>query len=555
MNGLKLSMVALLAMGLASCGSGTKTPGAAATLQPQRIICPSDSTDPCSAPPSDPAPTPTSGVVLSSDTRILGDELQRYNPDDGSLTLYTDGTTQGYAVGNILIGGISGASPVGVPPSRITGITPSGNVLIISTTPASLPDAVEQGSVNFTRTLTSADVAEDSLTELGMKALNGQSLLSALSVDCNTGSTFTKSFNKSIPFGSGSEFNSCLGLGIDTTLNLSISGHKLNTFEASVKLSETAKMELKLMSQSVHYQHDWEIGRIKFNPIPVALGPIPIVFTPYVIFSVGVDGQVSANISYGVSQTATYTAGIKYANGTLSKIGLFSPTLVIPPLINSGSITASAKAYLDVKPGVNFWSTVILATADGDVNGTVRGYGKADVDTNRQPTWKVSAGVQFCYGYKVKLDVIFGIYSKTWSGDGCGGEIPLWERQDGGTAGGPVSTGTSFNSVILNFTNVYGGVEVYKTDPRTGAQSRIGTLSGNGNIDITGYLDPSLDTPISVTAVAKSPSWYQSYRWTIDMAVTANGAVAFDPPGQSCTGCHSQTVYNLSVNKNLGTIK
>ncbi len=544
MHHWKLGTVLALSLGLAACGT-TNTPKlTSAYIQPE---CPVE--EPCEGP----TPPPEPEVVLSPDTRILDSAVEFYDQATGRLTVTNTYVTASYAVGNIVVGGITTATPVGVPPRRITGITYSGNTIILSTQEAGLTDAVQDGTINFTQTLTVNDIAEETTPDVVASALNGQSLLSALAVNCTTnGNIYSKNFEKT--FGANSTLSGCARIGLDTTLNMRISRFTLQSFEASVKISEEAQLELDLASDSG--SKEWELGRIRFNPITVFLGPVPIVMTPYIAFAAGVNGNVSANLTYKVEQSASYKTGILYANGSLSKISEKTSFFKGPKPIYSPTLTATAKGYLDVKPGLNFWSTVVLASADGDVTGTVRGYVKADVNTSRNPVWQITAGPQFCIGYKAKLDVLFGIISQSWSGNQCGNELRTFEwNSNEGTGNQYPSPYPSWSSVILNFTNTYGDIEIYRTDPRTGVETMVVRLGGNNTFDITPFIDANDDTNFRIRSISKKPGSFSSYQRKIDMDVLGNNTVLWNTPPVSCSSCGSADVYGFTVNKDLAFFK
>ncbi|THF70232.1 hypothetical protein E7T06_08590 [Deinococcus sp. Arct2-2] len=560
MKHFKIGVALALSLALASCGTTPlgSAPAEKGDVSPQNFQCPEPYRVAQQRLPSDPScpdPDPTDpGVVLSPDTRILDGAVQSYDDASGILVVADTFVTSAYAVGNIVIGGVTPGTPVGVPPRRVTGISSSGSDLILSTQAASLTDAVQEGQLTFTQALTVSDIAEETTTDVVAYALQGKSMLSALAVSCTkvNGNIYSKDFTKDL--GSVSRLNGCARVGLDTTLNLNISRFTLQSFEASVKLSEEAQLELELASYSDN--KEWELGRIRFNPITAWLGPVPIVLTPYIAFAVGINGTVSANLSYKITQDVSYKAGVQYVNGSLSRINQKTTNFTGPVPTMSNPVTGTAKAYLDVKPGLNFWSTVILATADGDVTGTVRGYVKADVNTARSPVWQITAGPQFCIGYKAKLDVLFGIISNSWSGNQCGNELRSFEWNSGtGNGTQTPSPFSTWNSVVLNFTDVYGDIEIYKTDPRTGVESLVVRLAGNNTYDITPYIDASDDTDFRIGSVSKKPGTFSSYQRSIDMNVLGNNVLIWDGPRQSCSSCHSGTVYNFTVNKSLATFK
>lgn len=563
---IQLAALSLIGLTLAACGQTTPTPAASSatpiTAQlaypepcPLSINSNRVPVDGCGDPP--PPPDPTDDTILAPGAQILDNAVIAYSEGDGTLVVNSTPVTNAYSVGNVVIGGISPVTPGGVPPRRIIAISDAGGTRTLLTEEAGLTDVVEQGSVDFARTLTVADIALVEDPAYPASRVSGQQLMQTLSVSCSTGGTslYSKSFSKSLD--GSSTLNGCFGLNLDTILKLKISHFKLDTFEASVKLTEEAKLELEMMAGSASMNHEWNLGAIWFNPIDIQLGPVPLLITPYIKFTAGVDGTVTGAFSYTASQTASYKAGLQYANGKVSTINQRAVTLnaPAPTLSNTTSLKATAKAYVEARPGISFFTTIIAAHADGGVYAGVRAYAKADVDTQRHPLWQLTAGPQFCYGYQAHLEVLLGLIDKTWSGDKCGSEIRMFELHSSDV--GPVlpSNSNAWNNVSLNFNITEGEIEIYKTDP-SGATSFVTHLTSSGPFDLTPYIDPVDDTDFTIVGISKRSSGiFGSYRHHFSMTVTADGDPIWPVGEVGCTGCGSREEIKFTINKNLALLQ
>jgi hypothetical protein len=566
-----LFILPLLGLALAACGQNTVTPVASAepVTKAQRLLPqPCDSAalsrssvpvDGCGDPvPPDPIDPGGSGVILAPGAHILSNEALSYDPDSGMLTVQQTQATASYAIGDVVIGGRTTATTAGVPPRRIVGITPGNNTLIFTTQDAGLTDVIEEGSLDFTRTLTVADINSiDQDPDETAASLNTQKLMRALSVDCSSGGhkVYGKSFTKT--FDGSSTLSGCFQIDFDTTLKLKISHFKLDTFEASGKLSEQAKLQLQLASSSASLNHEWNLGTVWFNPIDIQMGPVPLLITPYIKFSAGLDGSVTGTMSYTATQQASYKAGLQYANGKLSGINERNSSIDIPDptLGNTTSLQMSGKAYVEARPGITFFTTIVAAHADGGVYAGIRAYAKVNVDTQKHPLWQITAGPQFCYGYNAHLEILLGLIDKTWSGDQCGNEIRILEKHSNDV--GPVlpSSSNSWNSVILNFNVTQGEIELHKILP-SGGDVVIAYLTSSGPFDLTPYIDPFDDTEFKVVGISKRSSGiFGSYGHQLDLNVLADNASIWPAGHRGCTGCHSQQEYHFTVNKNLALLQ
>jgi hypothetical protein len=541
----------VLPLSLAACTAAPppSAPAGAATGVKAQLLCPeslSSQRIPCGD-PTDP-PDPTDETVLTPQARILAaDAVAFYDPSTGELRLNHTAETDAYSPGLVVVGGLTPVTPAGVAPRRITSISDQGGLWLVSTTEAALTDVIEEGSLDYTRAMRADEIALVEPGDVPASLINPQSLLRALTVTCSTpGSIFNKSFDK---FG----LSGCIDLGVEPHLSLKIHRAQLESFEASVKLSEQAKAQIDLLSVNTDMKHEWKLGSIWFTPFEVMLGPVPLLLAPYVEFTANLDGSVSASFSYTVEQNASYKAGIQYKNGSFSKINERRASVVFPTpnWNNLTSFKGDVKASLSAKAGIGFYVTVAIAHADGGVYGIMRAYGKATVDTDRHPLWQVTAGPQFCVGYEAHLEVLLGLIDKNWSGEKCGNEIRLFEQHSLDV--GPVQpTGVNtWQNVTLDFVLTKGQAQIVRVDP-SGGETEVGYLTGSGSFDLTPYIDPVDDTQFKIVGISIKSG---VYRHDLSMKVRADGQPLWDGGTKACgswpVGCGSRVEFEFNVNKDL----
>ncbi|MDV6376176.1 hypothetical protein [Deinococcus arenicola] len=572
-------MTLLCSLVLAACNSAV-TPNAAGkgtgnTQVQQQILqdCPELSgvstmsgqllRPPCGDP--DLPPLPSDDTVLTPEARVLeSNAILSYFPDTGQIVLSSTPETNTYTSGLVVVGGQTSVTPAGIPPRRITGIQNQNGNWVLSTVEASLTDIIEEGTLDFSRSLRADEIAlvegespcdpdlnyfvacGGSPVEFN-NSLSSQSLLHALSVSCSTpGSIFNKSFDKGVLKG-------CIDLGVKPKVSLKIRRARVESFEASVQLSEQAKLQIELLNQSASLKKDWELGSIWFQPITVSIGPVPVVLTSYVKFIGHMDGSVSATLKYEVTQDATYKGGLQYQNGSMSVINQRSGPVV--STLTGGPVgKADVTASIEARGGIGFYVTVVAAHADGGVYAGIRGYGKASIDTSRHPLWQVTAGPQFCIGYTSHVEVLLGLLNRRWSGESCGSLFTSYEAHSNDV--GPVfQTGVStWNTVSLNFDIAKGSAEILKVTPA--GDVRVGYLTSSGTFDLTPYLNsspPGSDTQFKVVGISVK-DWV--YKHKLAMVAFADGQLLYNAGTRECGmgsafGCGSKVEYRFNVNPSL----
>jgi len=81
-----------------------------------------------------------------------------------------------------------------------------------------------------------------------------------------------------------------------------------------VEVSLTAAYDI------VDIEKEKELVYHEFKDITFTVAGVPIVLTPYVNLHVGIDGNVSAGVTCGATQSGSITTGASYDNGDWSTI-------------------------------------------------------------------------------------------------------------------------------------------------------------------------------------------------------------------------------------------
>ncbi|WP_287153976.1 IPT/TIG domain-containing protein, partial [Candidatus Solincola tengchongensis] len=186
----------------------------------------------------------------------------------------------------------------------------------------------------------------------------------------------------------------------------------LKSVDFGVTVSEEVEIQGSA-SVTSDLDHEESVVEHEFAPIDVQIGPVPVVLVPYIEVHVGVDGSVSAGISFGAVQKGSVYAGASYdgTNWTPSTGKDFSFDWTPP----TGSIDADVKVYAGPQFGIKLYGV-----CGPYIN--LEPYVRMELDTAKLPLWKVFVGVELDIGVKAGVELEFeadvgwlGTYEWSWS--------------------------------------------------------------------------------------------------------------------------------------------
>lgn len=309
---------------------------------------------------------------------------------DGSVLVFSQSTPelQSLQAGDTVVIGKTSATPQGFI-GKVTSVTGAGQVTV-ETTAATLGDAVKQGSFTIRQTLTPAEVTSSQAFLAGVSPMGREDISPQGSVEKQICPYFD-SVELYPSITATGELCFTITLTFDATYGL-ISGFN-STF--TVTASEEASLSLVAGGTIVSIDEKVEVASYNFQPITVQVGPVPVVIVPAIAFYVGIEGEVSAGIKTEVTQSASYTAGLVYADGSWQKINTFSSDFIAQPPTISGN--AHVKAFAGPQLELMIYSVT------GPTLGT-NGYLELNANTNSNPWWTLHGGLEGNVGFK--LDVM-----------------------------------------------------------------------------------------------------------------------------------------------------
>lgn len=298
--------------------------------------------------------------------------------------------------GSVVVAGISKETPDGLL-REVVSVKRTGSTLLVVTRPASLTQALAQGSFDVRHPLDASTITnpvtlpgvrwhDPLLTAAGLGAITVQLSTAdgqALGIPCSPGVEMELSGSLTIA--------PSVDFGASWSLFGGLSAHLSGTVVETSNLTATA-------SATGSCSKRLQLAEFPFPPFDVQVGPVPVVITPVVRIVLSVSGQVTATLEDSVTQQTTVTAGLMYSHGQLRPIHQFTSNFTnTAPTVPA--ISATAKAALG--PELDL---LLYGLAGPTVN--VDGYMELDANPTTTPWWSLNGGLDA--GAGLALDLLDG---------------------------------------------------------------------------------------------------------------------------------------------------
>jgi hypothetical protein len=226
--------------------------------------------------------------------------------------------------GDILAIGITGDCPHGLL-RRIETITESNGSIIIETIAATLEEAVNDGVIEIAKTLNPADIISAMALKKGVALQKPLQAQAADAFNINIDNIILYDFDGN-PVTTDDQIKADGVVLFETRFEfrVQIKDFQLKQLEFVNTSTERAELEISADIAINVFDEEVEIARFYLTPITIWVGWLPVIISPVITVNVGLDGEVSVNISSNIVQEAELEAGLIFDNGTWSPVSDFS---------------------------------------------------------------------------------------------------------------------------------------------------------------------------------------------------------------------------------------
>ncbi len=385
----------------------------------------------CTTPPVDGGGGGSDSVAIIPETTkfLSAEDLAAVESISGDLSqlVFNQETATLSQLGNddVVVCGVHGDMlPYGLL-RKVTGVDRNAGMVTVSTEQGTLTEAIEKGSLSETITLSPDQI----ITRTG-KQRDGFSA-KIIQLEGDAGIVFA--FNDYELYDADGDaatredrvwldgnFSFVPTMGFD----IEISGFSLQKLTFEIGSDQQASIRVSAGREATFNEAEI-LETIELTPITFSIGPVPVVLVPRIVFRVGVNGTVTADLTTGIQSDASVRVGFGYQNGGFSPVSEFDSNADFDaPNFRDGA-RGSAKVWAGPR-------AELAAYGIAGVYGELRGFVEGTVDATADPYWTLSAGAEALAGVFVRvLDITIADYETD----------PITASIDLGNAGGPAPEG------------------------------------------------------------------------------------------------------------------
>ncbi len=271
--------------------------------------------------------------------------------------------------------------------------TQSGKVMV-ATAQATLSDVIDQGEVALSLQVTGDDLSEEGVVMPGARLVK-HAPRDVLSGPGRGGYTEGFGFDISTTLFDIAEVEGSVWLNPDAYVDWDIGWGGLDSMSYTQVLTTTTDLSVSL-KKALSSEKKQTLYKKTLTVITIMVGPVPVIVTPEFEVYVGVDGEVTAGVTAGMSLTTQATVGIEYTDddGWSSHTGFTYDATPQPP-----QLFADAELRGFAGAGLSF-EVYSVAGPEAKVEPYVKL--AADASPTADPWWTLSAGVDAEIGFKVE---------------------------------------------------------------------------------------------------------------------------------------------------------
>ena len=333
--------------------------------------------------------------IIPATTKVLPPTTTQYLSSvssDGITFTFTQDTPElsELSPGQTIVGDSSPAAPYGFL-RKVVSVSNSGGQVVVQTEPTTIEESIQQGEVSVSQVLTPSNLAQPTLAE-GVQVFAAPNAFNNIQIQLNNVVLYDQDGNANTT-NDQVNANGSVNLVPRFDFRLKVQDFQMKELYFTMTASQTA--QLKISSKvAVTVKAEHPITTIPMGPLFLTIGTFPVTVYPVLTVAVGMDGSVNANVSTGLTQTLSETAGASYANGNWSPIQRFSNQFQSDPPTLSGGF--SLKAYTGTK------LQILLYDAVGpDIS--LNAYLKLEANPLQTPRWTLYGGLEVPVGISIDI--------------------------------------------------------------------------------------------------------------------------------------------------------
>jgi len=277
---------------------------------------------------------------------------------------------------------------------KVEQIINENDQLTILSRQATLQDAFEDATIDFQRQLTVNDLEPGVNLPHGMKlSANPENFLEfSFEVDRvilydADGDLGTESDQVTID----GEFS----FELHPVFRVKIQDAELQECLFTLTTNETASLGLTSSVALPEIQTKVAVGpTLRFKPIVIWVGPVPVVITPVVRVVVGCDGSIAVGFETGITQSSHVEVGLAYQNGSWNSTREFSNDFdYLPPATTA---ECRVKGYVGPELDLLIYSVIGPYVL-------LDGYVEVDITPQATPRWSLYGGLEASAGVMIGI--------------------------------------------------------------------------------------------------------------------------------------------------------
>ena len=169
---------------------------------------------------------------------------------------------------------------------------------------------------------------------------------------------------------------------------------RLERVEFTVRNEMSSSLVLHATASGELFDFEKQVVRLRMRSFPVQVGPVTVILTPVIPIVVGFNGEISAEVSTGITVDVDTELGVVYGNGDWEPIAEFdSEWEFLEPEI---SLSASAEAFVRVDAMMKVYGTLAGLVKP-------RGFLELNVNPLDDPWWELHGGFDARLGIQAEV--------------------------------------------------------------------------------------------------------------------------------------------------------